>query len=404
MRGNPLIRRTALALALAALMAGQTAKSAFATDDLPGVNLQDGVADDDTSPPDGESAKTSRVTQPSGGTPAIAKDAPLDGKVIGPDGKPVDQLSKPDEAPSAGTGLYDRMGLRLPDLPPEKPFAGKVDEAYGAFQRGYYITALDKALPRAQLGDPAAQTLIAELLARGMGVKQDIQKALFWYSKAADGGDPSAMFRYALILMEGRLVKQDKARADELMHKAADAGNPLAAFNWAQILVSQKPGEEGLRNALPYYEKSAAKGIADAEYALSQIYLNLPDLPKEKRDSAKDWLQRAAKAGYDTAELDMAIWLIDGVEFPRDQEAGFAWMYRAASAGNVAAQNKLAHLLIQGIGTKQDVAEAGKWYVMSRRAGREDKYLEDAFQGLTDQQQKAAIEAANKQQRLIRLR
>lgn len=402
MRGNSSFRRSALALALAGLLAG-VAQSAWATDDLPGVNLQDGLADDDTSPADGESAKTSRVTQPTG-APAIAKDAPLDGKVLGPDGKPVDQLSAPTEAPSTGTGLYDRMGLRLPDLPAEKPFAGKIDEAYGAFQRGYYITALDKALPRAQLGDPAAQTLIAELLARGMGVKQDIQKALFWYSKAADGGDPSAMFRYALILMEGRLVKQDKARADELMRKAADAGNPLAAFNWAQILVSQKPGEEGLRNALPYYEKSAAKGIADAEYALSQIYLNLPGLPKEKRDSAKDWLQRAAKAGYDTAELDMAIWLIDGIEFPRDQEAGFAWMYRAASAGNVVAQNKLAHLLIQGIGTKQDVPEAGKWYVMSRRAGREDKYLEDAFQGLTDQQQKAAIEAANKQQRLIRLR
>lgn len=392
-----------MALALAALMGSAASQPARATDDLPGVNLQDGIADDDATPPDGESAKTSRVAQPSS-APSIAKDAPLDGKVMGPDGKPVDQLSKPGEVPSAGTGLYDRMGLRLPDLPPEKPFTGKVDEAYGAFQRGYYITALDKALPRAQLGDPAAQTLIAELLARGMGVKQDIQKALFWYSKAAEGGDPSAMFRYALILMEGRLVKQDKARADELMHKAADAGNPLAAFNWAQILVSQKPGEEGLRNALPYYEKSAAKGIADAEYALSQIYLNLPDLPKEKRDSAKDWLQRAAKAGYDTAELDMAIWLIDGIQFPRDQDAGFAWMYRAASAGNVVAQNKLAHMLIQGIGTRQDVAEAGKWYVMSRRAGREDKYLEDAFQGLTDQQQKAAIEAANKQQRLIRLR
>ncbi|SOC84655.1 hypothetical protein SAMN05421890_3142 [Ensifer adhaerens] len=402
MCGNSLIRRTGLALALAVLM-GSTAQYALATDDLPGVNLQDGVDDDAAGPADGESAKTSRVIAPAG-TPSIARDEPLDGKVIGPDGKPVDQLSKPDAAPSTGTGLYDRMGLRLPDLPPEKPFKGKVDEAYGAYQRGYYITALDKALPRAQLGDPAAQTLIAELLARGMGVKQDVQKAVFWYSKAAEGGDPSAMFRYALILMEGRLVKQDKARADELMHKAADAGNPLAAFNWAQILVSQKPGEEGLRNALPYYEKSAAKGIADAEYALSQIYLNLPGLPKEKRDSAKDWLLRAAKAGYDTAEFDMAIWLIDGIEFPRDQDAGFAWMYRAASAGNVAAQNKLAHLLIQGIGTKQDVAEAGKWYVMSRRAGREDKYLEDAFQGLTDQQQKAAIEAANKQQRLIRLR
>ncbi len=82
-------------------------------------------------------------------------------------------------------------------------------------------------------------------------VKQDIQKALFWYSKAADGGDPSAMFRYALILMEGRLVKQDKARADELMRKAADAGNPLAAFNWAQILVSKTPGRKACATPCP---------------------------------------------------------------------------------------------------------------------------------------------------------
>ena len=395
MRGTIPFRRSAVVVALAALLGGGWAV-AHATDDLPGVNLENAATADET---DAEAAKTSRVP-----TPSFAGDAPLDGKVIGPDGTPVDQLSKPGAAPSAGNGLYDRMGLRLPDLPPEKPFTGKIDEAYGAFQRGYYITALDKALPRAQLGDPAAQTLIAELLARGMGVKQDVQKALFWYSKAADGGDPSAMFRYALILMEGRLVKQDKARADELMHKAADAGHPLAAFNWAQILVSQKPGPDGLRNALPYYEKSAAKGIADAEYAVSQIYLNLPGLPKEKRDSAKDWLLRAAKAGYDTAELDMAIWLIDGIEFPRDQQAGFTWMLRAAAAGNVAAQNKLAYLYIQGIGTKQDVAEAAKWYVLSRRAGREDPKLEDAYQGLTEQQQKAAIEAANKMQRLIRTR
>lgn len=398
MRGKTSSVGTTIALVLAALLGGPP-HQVFATDDLPGVNLEKALTEDDAAPSASEAAKTSRPGA------SITSDAPLDGKVMGPDGKPIDQFSKPDgEAPSTGTGLYDRMGLRLPDLPPEKPFTGKIDEAYGAYQRGYYITALDKALPRAQLGDPAAQTLIAELLARGLGVKQDVNKALFWYSKAADGGDPSAMFRYALILMEGRLVKQDKARADELMHKAADAGHPLAAFNWAQILVSKKPGPDGLRNALPYYETAASKGIADAEYALSQIYLNLPGLPQEKRDSAKDWLLRAAKAGFDTAEFDMGLWLIDGIEFPKDQQAGFTWMLRAAAAGNVAAQNKVAHLYILGIGVKQDIVEAAKWYVLSRRAGREDKSLEDAYQGLTEKQQKSAIEAANKQQRLFRTR
>lgn len=368
-----------------------------ATDDLPGVNLDQPLGEDDGGQADtaNQNAKTSRVPS------TLPDDQPLQGSVLGPDGKPIDQLSAPGSAlPSTGTGLYDRMGINLPDLPPEKPYSGKVDEAYGAFQRGYYLTALDKALPRAQLGDPAAQTLIAELLAQGLGVRQDPDKAVFWYSKAADGGDPNAMFKYALLLMEGRFVKKDKAKADELMKKAADAGNSLAAFNWAQLLVAAKPGPDGLKDALPYYEKSASKGIADAEYAISQIYLNLPDIPPEKRASAKDWLLRAAKAGYDTAQFDMAIWLIDGIEFKRDIDEGFNWMLRASIAGNVAAQNKLAHLYIEGIGTPQDLVAAAKWYVLSRRAGREDPRLEDFYQGLTEQQQKEAIVQANKQQRM----
>lgn len=301
-----------------------------------------------------------------------------------------------DAEPSAGTGVFERMGIDLPALPPEKPFKGKVDDAYGAYQRGLYITAVDLALPRAQLGDPAAQTLLGELLSQGLGVKRDLKGAAFWYSKAAEGGDPNGMFKYALILMEGRLAKQDKKRADELMHKAADAGNSLAEFNWAQILVSQKVGSEGLRDAMPYYEKAAKKGIADAQYALSQIYLNLPGLDQAKRDEAKMWLTRAARAGYDTAQYDMGVWLINGIEFKQDLKAGFTWMRIAAMNGHVLAENRLAHLYIEAIGTEPDPVEAAKWYIISRRAGLQDESLDDFYLGIEADKQKAAIEAANR--------
>jgi uncharacterized protein len=384
-------------LAVSALLLA-VAPLAYATDDLPGVNLVNPSSDDAPSAPavQPEFQKKSRVA------PVLDQSGIIPDQIFGPDGKPINQLSAPGtEVPSSGTMLYDRMGIKLPDLPPERPFAGKIDEAYGAYQRGFYVTALDLALPRAQLGDPAAQTLIAELVSQGRGVKRDLKKAVFWYSKAAEGGDASAMFKYALILMEGRLVPQDKKKADELMHKSADAGNALAQFNWAQILVSEKPGNEGLKNALPYYEKSAEKGIADSEYALSQIYLNLPGIPEAKRKSAKDWLLKAATAGFDTAQFDMAVWLVNGIEFKRNYTEGFNWMRRAAVGGNVAAQNKLAHLYRQAIGTRPDPIEAAKWYVLSRRAGLQDATLDDFYQGLTDQQQKQAIQAANAQQQLM---
>ena len=299
-------------------------------------------------------------------------------------------------APSAGLGVLDRMGAPLPDLPAEKAFTGKVDEAYGAYQRGFYLTAMDNALPRAQNGEAAAQTLVGLLFEQGLGVKRDRKQAAFWYKQAAEGGDPAGMFKYALLLMEGRQVERDRKKADEFMRKAADAGNPSAQFNYAQMLVADGAADKGLRAALPYYEKSAEQGIADAQYALSQLYTNLTGLPPEKTDRAREWLVRAARAGFDTAQLDLGIWLVNGVAGERDYEAGFKWLKRAADGGNVVAQNRVAYLYINALGTKPDPIEAGKWFVLSRRAGLNDAGLEDFYLGLTDEQQKAAISAANK--------
>ncbi|WP_245303999.1 tetratricopeptide repeat protein [Agrobacterium bohemicum] len=301
-----------------------------------------------------------------------------------------------DLQPSEGVNVYQRMGADLPALPPEKKFLGKVDEAFGHYQRGEYVQALSKALTRAQTGDAAAQTLVAEMMSRGFGIARDDKTAAFWYEQAAKGGDPVAMFKYALLLMEGKIVKHDKKLADDYMHRAAQAGNGEAEFNWAQILVSQTPGPNGLHAALPFYEKSAEKGIADAQYAVSQIYWNLKDIPADKKAKAREWLTRAAKAGFDTAQVDLGVWLVNGVGGARNLEEGFRWLYGAAQRGNVVAQNKVAHLYIQALGTKPDPVEAAKWYVLSRRAGLKDPGLEDFYLGIEEDQQKKAIEAANR--------
>ncbi len=298
--------------------------------------------------------------------------------------------------PSGGVGLYQRMGATLPALPDDKPYEGPVDNAYGAFQRGLYVTALAEALPRAEAGDAAAQTLVAEMMSRGLGIKRDPKTAAFWYGQAAERGDPAAMFEYALMLMTGRHVARDKAKADDYMRKAAEAGNSSAQFNWAQILVSDNPGEKGLKLALPFYEKAAEQGLADAQYAVAQLYVTLGDLPKEKKALARRWLMRAANSGYDTAQLDLGLWLVNGVGGERDLDRGFQWMRIAALRGNVVAQNKLAHLYINALGTRPDPVEAAKWYVLSRRAGLADPELEDFYLGIDEAQQKKAIDAANR--------
>jgi TPR repeat protein len=298
------------------------------------------------------------------------------------------------EQPSEGLNVLDRMGAALPDLPPEKTYTGALDEAYGAYQRGFYLTAMNLALPKAQLGQAAAQTLVAELLNNGLGIRRNQADAAFWYEQAAKAGDANAQFKYALMLMDGKLVKRDRKLADEMMEKAAAGGNPEAQFNIAQIKVAATPGEKGLMDALPYYEKAAEQGIPDAEYAVSQLYINLP-VSKEKRAQARFWLEKAANARFDTALYDMGVWYINGIGGEKDYEQGFHWLKLAANRGHIVAMNKLAYLYINAIGTRPDPIEAAQWYVLSRRAGLSDLGLEDFYLGIEDDQQKEAIHRAD---------
>ncbi|WP_204326459.1 hypothetical protein, partial [Stenotrophomonas maltophilia] len=56
------------------------------------------------------------------------------------------------------------------DIDPMRFGGKKPDPAYGAYQRGLYKTAYNLAIERANQGDAAAETLVAEILSRGLGM------------------------------------------------------------------------------------------------------------------------------------------------------------------------------------------------------------------------------------------
>ncbi|UDL87833.1 sel1 repeat family protein [Mesorhizobium sp. PAMC28654] len=297
---------------------------------------------------------------------------------------PLPQPATTNEPPSIDAINPDRFGA--------KP----ADQAYGAFQRGLYKTAYDLALPRAQNGDPAAQTLLAEILSRGLGVQQNAAEAAKWYALAAEQGVPESQFQYALMLLDGRYVKKDEKGAYALMQAAAEAGNPLAQFNFAQLLVQQDPGDAGISKAVPYYERAAATGLADAQYAMAQIYANGVGGKQRDDAQARRLLTQAARQNYDTAQIDLGAWMIEGRGGARDLKSGFGWMKQAAEGGNVAARNRLAKLYMNGIGADPDLILAGAWYIVARRAGLIDPDMDNFLQGLSDDQTKQALQRANR--------
>lgn len=300
------------------------------------------------------------------------------------------------QSPEAGTedgaaSLEDRLSGAEAAAKVEK-----ADLAYGAFQRGYYLTAFELALPRARLGDPKAQTLIAELYDRGLGIPRDPKEAAAWYKIAAGNGDREAQFGYAVKLLEGEYVAADRAEAKRLLKLAADDGHATAAFNYAQLVLDEQPTTSGVRAALPYLKQAAGARVADSYYVLSQIYQSgkIKGYPEE--DKAFDWMLKAARAGIDTAQVELGIWLVNGYNGVKDDKAGFGWMKRAAVGGNVIARNRLAKMYAQGVGTKADPAEAAKWHILAKRAGLADTWLDDFINTIDRKMLAKGLEAANR--------
>ncbi len=313
-------------------------------------------------------------------------------------GRDMDSASADGEAGAASDTGVRVLPYALPDVGRVEPSRfGKIpDAAYGAFQRGLYITAYQLALPRAQAGDGAAQTLVAEILAQGLGVRLDAKAAAQWYKRAAERGVPAAQFQYALLLVDGHYVDKDTEQAYALMQDAANSGNRLAEFNFAEMIVERDPGASGVARAASYYEKAAEAGLPDAQYAMAQLYANGTGGKPLDKAEARKWLASAAVQNYDTAQLDLGTWLVEGIGGPADAEAGFAWLGRAARSGNVAAQNRLAKLYRAGVGTDADAVAAAAWYITAHRAGLDDPDMDLFLEGLTDQERKQALGEANR--------
>ena len=56
------------------------------------------------------------------------------------------------------------------------------------FEKKNYEKAFEKCTQKAEQGDANAQTVLGFMYYEGDGIKQDKQKAVYWYTKAAEQG------------------------------------------------------------------------------------------------------------------------------------------------------------------------------------------------------------------------
>jgi TPR repeat protein len=344
------------------------------------------------------------INPPADAAPAVAVPAPLP---TAPDGllvisaqqpqavptEPVRPAPAAKPAPLPASPAEDFLSAPPPPaLPGTVPStAGKADLAYGAYQRGYYITALGHATPRALKGDAVAQTLLGILYERGLGVPRDYAKAADWYGLAAAQGNHDAEEALGMMYLQGRGVTADQKKALALLKKAADAGRPAAMAQLASLYLDE--GDQG--DAVAMLTRAAKGGDPRAQYKLAELYAAGDGVAKDEQ-AATRWFGESARLFNIDGQVQYAIRLFNGVGTAKDEKAAAQWFQRAAEAGQVIAQNRLAHILIAGRGMQADPVAAAKWYYLSRAAGHEDRKLEEFVDTLTDQQRAEAKSAAQR--------
>jgi TPR repeat protein len=297
-------------------------------------------------------------------------------------------------APSLAAGSQGQpSAVALNSAPGSEGF--QPDLAYGAFQRGYYLSAFRLAVPLAEAGNVAAQTLLGLIYEGGYGVPQDHTEAAAWYKISAAGGDREAQFALGMMYQEGRGVELDLAQAADYLESAANGGKTAAKYNVGLIYLKGLARPVDAVKAAALLDQAATAGSMDAQYVLAQLRAEGRAIPLDDV-AATRLFGEAARLGHLPAQVEYAIRLFNGKGIQKNEVAAASWFRRAADLGDPVAQNRYARLLAVGRGTSADFVQAAKYHFLSMRINRSDALLDELVAGLTDDQRQAAIAAAQR--------
>ena len=186
----------------------------------------------------------------------------------------------------------------------------------------------------AKEGDPMA--LMSLGVSHIMGVYEDSsqEEGLRLLQQAAETGYDLAQYMLGLVYCSEMWgVKENKQKAFYWFKKAAEAGNAMAQLSLGALYGEADNPEEAFR----YFKQAAEGGYLFAKYFLAGCY-EFGDGTEESPEDAFYWYESAALDGYDESQYAVAVCydLGDGVE--QDSEKAVEWYAAAAEQGHAKAQ------------------------------------------------------------------
>ena len=127
----------------------------------------------------------------------------------------------------------------------------------------------------------------------GLGVPQDKDRALEWYSKASRLNHEIAQFNLAWIYYNGDNVEKDNFEAFKYYSLSAEQGYSKAQFNLASLYYSGEGTMKDYVNAYKWFKISSLNGIVESQTFINKIQKKIhPDELISANKSIDKWLNK----------------------------------------------------------------------------------------------------------------
>jgi TPR repeat protein len=201
-----------------------------------------------------------------------------------------------------------------------------------ARKTGDWSAVKQRLQAKADAGDLAALTAVAEMQLYGLGGPRDVSQSLVNLRKAAGQNFALAQsflgFHYAV----GLGVARDPAAAAEWYRKAAAQGISEAQYNLGVQHSSGELGSVDFRAARELFERAAAQGFPKAKLNLGVLHLHGSGLPGKDLTKAQELLKQAADAGETAAQFNLGLLLARGELGAPQPVLGYYYLVLASSA------------------------------------------------------------------------
>ncbi len=179
-------------------------------------------------------------------------------------------------------------------------------------------------------GDTLAQVMLGEIYFDSLGVSKDLQKAHYWFTKAAERGDfpNSSRTDYYYSATVPGVDKQKSQPFTAWQKRAAEEGDPTVQYTMGETYWRGKEIPKNYAQALYWCKRAAEQGHRNAQARVGLIYYEGQGVP-QSYPAAFEWFKKAAKQGSKIAQLALATMYSEGQGIPRDYEQAHYWADKA---------------------------------------------------------------------------